>query len=902
MWVTAVDYFLDYFPRLSGGNAPYPWQCKAFERMVEGNLPPVIPAPTGSGKTALMMIWALAFGWSRIRAVEGRAIARRLVWVVNNRVVVDQATEEAKRLRQALEELPLTDPLRGAFEDASASVGSLLAISALRGQFQDNAEWKVDPSRPAIIVGTVDLIGSNLLFRGYREGRYWRPSAAGLLGVDSFIVNDEAHLTPAFARLLEQLNEMEPAAAIPGKSFDVMALSATPGKNKNGAAWGFEADLENSERFRRVVTARKWLRIEEVGDRLVEDAVIRRALEEPYAPRTLVFINRPEKALEAWRKIAKVVGEEKVGLLTGTMRGYERDELTESALFRAFQAEAAPPAPVWLVCTAAGEVGVNITSERLVTEMTTAERLQQRLGRLNRYGAAPAGDAYLIVGKVASAEEKETLGYLESLAEENGAKDVSCQALLQTPAPREAQSPAPATARLEERVVDLWAQTSSRGWCFSEEQTQEVVEEGAVGGGRVIPEVEPWLHGKQENEAETEIAWRNDVAPLAKALREGVIPAEVVEEVLEKYRVLPHERLREPSYRVAEKLKKLAGQQESETAVLIVGRDGDVRAAGLGELVQTAENLTGRLAYRLLLLPAGCGGIEKGMFQPGASEGGTRWDVADTFAGAEERPRTRFRVTESTVEAVGTIAPDWDYSSLPEACARRAPLAEVAKAYGFGKPLVIPLGEDESGAASEWLVYFPSRFAGKGRIRTEVDLTEHLERVKDWVEDLCSRLGLEALAESFAQAAAWHDVGKDCELWQTAMGNPAGTALAKTAGRTAPRMLGGFRHEFRSLLEADAVDELAKHLIAAHHGYGRPYFEPRQYDRGGARRSNPAMGQAGGLRRSEAVALEAACRFGVLQQQFGHWGLAYLEAVFKAADALASAEEEGGTRRKGVAQ
>lgn len=62
------------------------------------------------------------------------------------------------------------------------------------------------------------------------------------------------------------------------------------------------------------------------------------------------------------------------------------------------------------------------------------------------------------------------------------------------------------------------------------------------------------------------------------------------------------------------------------------------------------------------------------------------------------------------------------------------------------------------------------------------------------------------------------------------------------------------------------------------------------------------MGQTGGLRRSEAAALEAACRFGALQQQFGHWGLAYLEAVFKAADALASAEEEGGTRRKGVAR
>ena len=42
-----------------------------------------------------------------------------------------------------------------------------LAISTLRGQFADNAEWRDDPARPAVVVGTVDMIGSRLM--GYDQ-------------------------------------------------------------------------------------------------------------------------------------------------------------------------------------------------------------------------------------------------------------------------------------------------------------------------------------------------------------------------------------------------------------------------------------------------------------------------------------------------------------------------------------------------------------------------------------------------------------------------------------------------------------------------------------------------------------------------------------------------------------
>ena len=49
--------------------------------------------------------------------------------------------------------------------------GRSLPISTLRGQHVDNREWLDDPASTAIIVGTIDMIGSRLLFEGYGVAR-----------------------------------------------------------------------------------------------------------------------------------------------------------------------------------------------------------------------------------------------------------------------------------------------------------------------------------------------------------------------------------------------------------------------------------------------------------------------------------------------------------------------------------------------------------------------------------------------------------------------------------------------------------------------------------------------------------------------------------------------------------
>jgi CRISPR-associated endonuclease/helicase Cas3 len=113
------------------------------------------------------------------------------------------------------------------------------------------------------------------------------------------------------------------------------------------------------------------------------------------------------------------------------------------------------------------------------------------------------------------------------------------------------------------------------------------------------------------------------------------------------------------------------------------------------------------------------------------------------------------------------------------------------------------------------------------------------------------------------------------------MGGDPECPKAKTIAAKNPRDLAGFRHELRSLVKAAETTSCdpVLHLVGSHHGWGRPHFEFRAYD------PDDPPG-------SETEALKAAHRFGALQSRLGHWGLAYLEAVFKAADGLASSEDE----------
>jgi CRISPR-associated endonuclease/helicase Cas3 len=129
------SFFKHAFSHLSSGRSPYPWQRWLFLDMTSGNWPLVVPLPTGSGKISVLQIWLIVLAWCLREGIAG--IPRRLAWVVNCRVVVDQVREEAERLPELLKTCQeLHDPLKQA-----SSSGQTLAVSTLRGQRADNGDW-----------------------------------------------------------------------------------------------------------------------------------------------------------------------------------------------------------------------------------------------------------------------------------------------------------------------------------------------------------------------------------------------------------------------------------------------------------------------------------------------------------------------------------------------------------------------------------------------------------------------------------------------------------------------------------------------------------------------------------------------------------------------------------------
>src|SRR5579885_99126 len=212
------------------GHDPLPWQRRLYQDHFEKNaLPDVVSIPTGLGKTAAMALWLIALT-EQCRKNEESRLPLRLVYVVDRRAVVDQSTSFAEKLRENLAK-PEAAELR---EALGLSADQKLPISTLRGQFVDNREWLEDPSRPAIIIGTVDMIGSRLLFEGYGVSRRMRPYHAGLLGADALVLLDEAHLVPPFEALLGSIARerdtygprvSEASSMVP--AFKILPLSAT---------------------------------------------------------------------------------------------------------------------------------------------------------------------------------------------------------------------------------------------------------------------------------------------------------------------------------------------------------------------------------------------------------------------------------------------------------------------------------------------------------------------------------------------------------------------------------------------------------------------------------------------------------------------------------------------------
>jgi CRISPR-associated endonuclease/helicase Cas3 len=896
---------------LQKNDSPFPWQEDLLNRFLEG-IPSCmsLDIPTGLGKTSVMAIWMIAKS-------KGAALPRRLVYVVDRRAVVDQSTTEAERLRAWIDENPTIKSKLG-FEN-----GQSLPISTLRGQHIDNRTWQEDPSLPAIIVGTVDMVGSRFLFEGYGVSRKMRPYQAGLLGADTLFVLDEAHLVPPFEKLLQTIvlnsNDFGPldkfAHLVPVSKL--LSLSAT-GRSAEGET------IRLSERDMKHVIAEKRLKAEKKlsfclldGSKSLPEQLAEKAWELTQKGlshgRIIIFCNSrddAEKSLNAIIQQAK--GNRKEGIETvdietqlfvGARRVREREMAADWLDTHGFLAGNSKKADhaCFVFATSAGEVGVDLDADHMVCDLVAWERMVQRLGRVNRRGRGHA-TVCVVIGDF-SAEKKEPEIFKRpicALPEHNGCYDASPGAIRNLKVRSEkneelagiikaATSENPLRPALTRPIIEAWSMTSL------EKHT-----------GR--PLVAPWLRGWIDEKHQTTVIWRRFL-PICRGIQpDKTIQKSDVKEFFES--APPHlsEFLETESYRVLDWLVKQAktllkginnenktnppseiqfkeGLKSDSVVGIVLGHAFDVLAIlKLRDLIfeghdkKENKRRKSRLEHHLnnntLVLDCRFGGLsQNGLLESGSktipctADGGTEWLVGKNADISIHVPIPAFRIRESE-DGISTTDSGW------QTCFRF-----VTQVSEEGEPIKFLI-------VDKWKHLAASEDA-RSVSKSSQELQIHLNWAEQEAKRLSSRLGFpDDYAKMLQIAARLHDAGKNCDRWQNAFSaKKDGRPYAKTTGPVRFGLLDGYRHEFGSLpfVEADPqfqeltpdLQDLCLHLVAAHHGFARPVI---RID--GCEDGPPSV--------LEGRARDVALRFARLQKQWGPWGLAWWESLLRAADQQAS--------------
>ncbi|MFN0024353.1 MAG: type I-U CRISPR-associated helicase/endonuclease Cas3 [Parvularculaceae bacterium] len=962
------------------GNPPFKWQARLFnDCFSKGELPSALDLPTGLGKTSVMAIWLIA-------RAQGAQLPRRLVYVVDRRAVVDQATAEAEKLRAALD---------GAAREIKAALGlkdQSLPISTMRGQFVDNRDWLADPAAPAIVLGTVDMIGSRILFEGYGVSRKMRPYNAGLLGADALIVLDEAHLVPPFAHLLRAIErdaKLSPKAdaersIVP--RLHLLPLSATlrnPGGAKEDRRPFRLKEGDEDDLTKRRINAKKRLKLLELdvnsADAQLAKAAWDLASKDGEFSRIVVFCDRRDKkedgraataqgVKEEIEKLAK--GDKKADrprtaihapeLLVGARRVREREHTAARLRTLGFigdnnNARSTLDKPAFLIATSAGEVGVDLDAEHLVCDLVAWERMVQRLGRVNRRGR---GEAEVVVfwskpeakkpDEPTEAERRAQTAFaakavLERLSaivgDDKGGLDASPRALrdLSEMASNDAKlkdlieaatTPEPLRPALNRALVDAWSMTSL------ETHT-----------GR--PEIAPWLRGWVKDELpQTTLVWRTHLPARpadeqsradASDTKDTTHPDKKEIREIENFfeAAAPHasEKLETETWRVidwlqrrAKEFSKGAALAKNEVGISDQPVDGDPEAGETvgGEAIAdhadavsppistvkrdtvvaiaitaggdfsgryTRGDLTkerdsnakkrfeAELYGKTLVVDARMGGLNAGLLDPDAD--GTA-EAADTLDAWSIAAGFRVRIENAKAEDTAHLENDWRYEDE------------------------FVLRQNEDGNTVEKLIVEHLKQAARNEDARSISRPQSLAEHQSWAEEkakaIATGVGLEGeYALPLAIAARLHDEGKRAKRWQRAFNaNKSDKALdrplAKTKGPIDQAILDGYRHEFGSLpyaendaglkaLSADLQD-LVLHLIASHHGGARPVIDTR-----GCEDAPPSALQQ--------RACDVALRFARLQKQWGPWGLAWWEALLRAADQQASRDNDETPRTTG---
>ncbi|MCY3981581.1 MAG: type I-U CRISPR-associated helicase/endonuclease Cas3 [Roseovarius sp.] len=914
-----IPAFSDFY-RAINGREPFPWQARLAENIgTDARWPSEVGVPTGLGKTACLDI---ALWWLASEAHVDPAMRRaptRIWWVVNRRLLVDATAEHAERLARALGE-PQFLAHKGApgiIADVANRLRSLsaghaaapLEVIRLRGGVA--SESPTDPSRPTVVLCTLPMYGSRLLFRGY--GSRLRPVDAAMAGTDSLVLLDEAHLAPHLTRLIPALAECAPAArdVLPAaRSRPVLVSLTATGNHKSGSRLDLdESDLRDPV-VRQRLDAAKSLELRNLADtslgpkpgqvaRLLADAAQEFVREAAGPASFLVFANTPDTAREAFDRLCKLEANSgtEVLLLTGRMREREaqmmRDRLLDPlhGMSATRNAGLARKRHLMVVATQTLEVGADIDAEYLVTEQCGVRALTQRLGRLNRLGEHHHARAIYLhfpsqvggknTGKaiwpVYEEEPQAVLKHLEKACFGDGRASLSpgrITEILGAPSDYPGQAP-----EVMPEILWEWTKTT-------------VPPKGEA-------PVEPYYNGLKAPRYSVSLIWRAHVPDEGARLWPRATDREAIPVPIREVR----EALRDD--------------------------EGIFRLASDGVTVERASSASALRPNDCVMLPSDRGLMDEFGWNPKACDPVVDISLIDKGLPLDPAALERLCGVTNLNSRIETATGRMRDEDEPDQADRDEAAAEILEAV---RAAPRPRGWH----AEEWQEFVGSLTAevvcsrdevarlrtarplvetrvdefDEHSITTEVqDLASHGRAVAERALSIAECIGIaDDLRATIAMAGRFHDIGKSDLRFQRWL-DPEGAAVSPVAKSNASRRHlwetlrrdsgwpRGGRHEalsarlLRARLEAgrdmsgsDELGELLIHLVISHHGKGRPLVAPVRDETG-----RTLISELEGITVEAPASLEDVDwdqpgRFRHLSHRFGPWGLALLEAIVIGAD------------------
>ena len=899
------------FYRALNGREPFPWQERLAEEVyATGEWCAEIGIPTGLGKSSCLDI---AIWWLATQAdidPAKRQAPTRIWWVVNRRLLVDATFDRAKRIQCALRRAAHSTDADCVIQKTAQRLQSVAAaphsepLEVIRLRAGIASTRPVDPSQPAVIMCTLPMYGSRLLFRGFGTTRGYRVVDAAMAGTDSLVFLDEAHLVRHLRDLFPALADCYPNAhplLVGARSNPiVVSLTATGAAGDKSKFMLNAADEQNpvvSQRLRASKPLRMVIKDRQDPKHLADAAL--QLVEASARPTTcLVFANTPSTARKAFDALAKRCRDASVLLLTGRTREREAEQIRNRILDGSEGMSAERDSKtvrrqsLIVVATQTLEVGADIDAEFLVTEGCGVRALTQRLGRLNRFGRYDQAQATYVHMNLPKSNKSgrwpvygEEPAILEKrLSDELVRSGTDSIDLAPMRVARVLGPPADDPGRAPEILPGIlweWVKTSSPP--------------------RGEAPVEPYFAGIENAKRTAAVIWRVHLPKHKQRLwpkaldREAIdIPIQELRDVLNELdfglldsdgvTVLRKDPVIQPGCQIV--LPTDAGLLDEfgwNPASKMPTADVSLMDRGLPLEAEAIRRLTGKSVSETMLKAA-----RQDLTDSEDSD-------SDDQAGAVQEIVNRLK----TCRGIGWTQEEWSrFVHSLDGCEVVHAANEVSRLQPpKPKPPVPPDRSDEAS--------FGLRFVG---------LDEHCKDVAERAATVARKSGLpEPMVRVLRKAGRLHDLGKaDCRF--QAMLDPSSLEPVLLAKSSAPhatwisrRIAAGWprggRHESLSarLVECwlgcnpDWGDSFQKalliHLVLSHHGRGRPLILPVRD--GSAelvtiKLNDVDLTVSADL---EETDWNQPARFRRLNEHFGAWNLALLEAILICADHAVSSNQ-----------